>query len=494
MIRFYKCTAAFLLLFLFNNNVINAQLSETAIKDLRKSTVRVKSGSKISTGFLWKNNDWIITTLHSVEDSNNIQITFVDQVRKAKVVRVLKRYDLALLELDKPVKLPKFSSSVKKPKINTNLYVLGYNGKGNLSTVIDRSLRLGYNSSGKLKGLLSSGLRKDLAICKSPDPEIDILYFDGSLLPGFSGSPIVNNSGQLVGIADGGLEEGAQSISWGVGAKFLNDLSVSQEHFKNAYCASKSSSVKFAAENLQDDTIDYLAFNGYKFIKTKTRTIAEMYPTVDDPKGLDELITGFSMSNNLNYSDFSYDIYTDFKTGATFCVPKGTKLKVRNDLLVGHVPASNLAYLVWSKSSFSQVEHQNASLTFENKIIAYTNMDLTYEVDTDYSYSQPVFKRNGIIVNRLAYMGYYVDDYNDVYPQTYLYETHIANGNTYLGMAVINLNNTLETISLLTTCAFTGQCIGSSFYDDCNTSCINYISFSQLVLGVHMGGFSNVIH
>lgn len=485
-------------LFLFACFNLHAQLTESAIKDLRKSTVRVKSGSKVSTGFLWKNNDWVVTTLHSIEQSNNIQITLVDQVRNAHVVRVLKRYDLALLKLDSPVTLPIINNSNDKPIINSNLYVLGYNGKGNLSTIIDRSLRLGFNSSGKLKGLLSNELRISLSNCKSPDPEIDILYFDGSLLPGFSGSPIVNNAGHLVGIADGGLEEGAQSISWGIGAQFLNQLSASQEKFQNTYCASNSQSVKFASENIQDQNVEYITFNDYKFIKTKTRTINQMITTVDDPLGLNQLINGYSMTNNLNYLEFSYDIYTDFKSGATLCVPEGTKLKVHNGILVGQTLNSNFAYIAWpsrTPNAFASSEaHQKASITFENKVIEYSNMDLVYNLDPKFSYTSPVYKSNGTIVNRRAFRGYYQDQFGNYYPQTFIFETHIASGDTYLGMAVINLNSTQNMQNLLNKCAYSGQCYGKSIDADCQYICQNYKSFSQIVLGVHMGGFSNTIY
>ena len=106
-----------------------AQLTGNAIQELRKSTVRVQSGSKVSTGFLWKNNNWVVTTLHSIDQSNNIRVTLVDQVRTAKVEKVLKRYDLALLKLDQPVTLPVLDNSNANVAVNSQLYVLGYNGR-----------------------------------------------------------------------------------------------------------------------------------------------------------------------------------------------------------------------------------------------------------------------------------------------------------------------------------------------------------------------------
>ncbi len=472
-----------------------AQPSSSTVQTLRRSTVKVESGNKVSTGFLWHKANWVVTTLHSIENEDKITITLVDQVKSARVLKILKRFDLALLELESAVDLPVLRAADAIPGVNTNLYVLGYNGKGNLSNVIDRSLRLGYNSNGKLKGLLSNTLRTELNTCKSPDPEIDILYFDGSLLPGFSGAPIVDNSGILIGIADGGLENGAQSISWGIAASNLSNLSTSEDVFTTGLCSIQSEKVKFSSENLQDSDVDYISFDRYKFIKIKTRTIEEMKATVDDPLGLQQLINSFSLTNNVNYLSFTYDIYMDVATGATICVPEGTELVVENGLLVGGVPDGDVVYVARPSYVYGNEEDwtrfQNASVDFENRIIAYSNMNLQYWQDPEYSYTSPVFKPNGIVVNRKAFQGYGMDNFGNYYPQTYLYETHIGSKETYLGMAVVNLDSTNEMINLLTSCVFTGQCISDAGFGDCSLICEKYKQFSQLVLGVHMGGFSN---
>ncbi len=475
-----------------------AQPSGSTVHTLRRSTVKVESGNKVGTGFLWNKAHWVVTTLHSIENKDNITITLVDQVKSARVLKVLKRFDLALLELESEVDLPVLRTADAIPGVNSNLYVLGYNGKGNLSNIIDRSLRLGYNSNGKLKGLLSTSLRTELNTCKSPDPEIDILYFDGSLLPGFSGAPIVDSSGALVGIADGGLENGAQSISWGIAALNLSNLSTSDDVFTTGLCSVQAEKVKFSSENLQDSDVDYIPFESFKFIKIKTRTIEEMQATVDDPLGLQQLINSFSMTNNVDYLSFTYDIYMDVATGATICLPEGMELQIQNGLLVGRSPNSDLAYIAWpskvSGSTADWTRFQNPSVQFENSIISYSNMNLQYQQDYNYSYRTPISQPNGIMVNRKAFYGYGQDNFGNYGPRTYLFETHIGVQNTYLGMAVVNLNNTQAMINLLNTCVYSGQCIDPSGFEECSSICENYKQFSQLVLGVHMGGFSNIAY
>ena len=494
----HRLYAILLIGFLANASFCIAQPSGTTVQSLRKSTVKVESGNKVGTGFLWNKANWVVTTLHTLENEDKITVTLVDKVRSAKVIKVLKRFDLALLEMESAVDLPVLCEVETIPDVNSNLYVLGYNGKGNLSNIIDRSLRLGYNSDGKLKGLLSKTLQTELNTCKSPDPEIDILYFDGSLLPGFSGAPIVDNSGDLVGIADGGLENGAQSISWGISASNLLTLSNSQDVFTNALCSTQAERVKFSSENLQESDVDYIALDAFKFIKIKTRTIEEMQATVDDPLGLQQLINSFSLTNNVNYLTYTYDIYLDVATGATLCVPEGMELAMENGLLVGRSPNSALSYIAWpstlSGNAMDQSRFQNPSVQFENSIINYSQMYLQYQQDTNFSYRTPIQKPNGIMVNRKAFYGYGQDNYGNYGPVSYLFETHIGVQNTYLGMAVVNLNNTQEMINMLNTCVYSGECINASGFQDCDFICENYIAFSQLVLGVHMGGFSNIAY
>ena len=227
------------------------QPSNSTIDELRSAIVRVESGNKIGTGFLWSNNDWIVTTLHLIDDYSDIEVTLANDVKDAVVIKILKEHDLVLLKLSSPsTQLTVMSSVNFSPQLNSDLYTMGYNGNGNLNAIIDRTLRLGYNSSGRLEGLLPNAVKNALNSCRRPSPSIEILYLDGTLLPGFSGSPIIDNSGRLVGIADGGLESGASSISWGIKANKLTSLLGSSETFPHLLNCGGASNVTFSSENL----------------------------------------------------------------------------------------------------------------------------------------------------------------------------------------------------------------------------------------------------
>lgn len=495
----------YLLVFVFSITWINvdAQPSNSIINNLQTAVVRVQSGDRIGSGFLWKNEKWIVTTLHLIENRFDIEVTLSNDVKSAKVIKILKEQDLVLLELESASYNCHFLNDIEtNPNLNSNLYTMGYNGNGNINAIIDRTLRLGFNSKGTLSGLLPKKIKDALSLCKRPDPSIEILYLEGTLLPGFSGAPIINNYGELVGIADGGLEEGASSISWGIKAIRLNNLINSHESFPNFTSCGQGGSVSFSSENiLEDKNIDYLYFKKFKFIKTKVRSVQEMISTIDDPAGLYQIINGYSMNNNVDFMSFRYDIYEDIISGITFCVPEGTLLNVQNDLIVGNF--ENADFKIVINPEYIQILNPNPLLryattasVFQQKIVAIDGGILQYQKDFNLSYRNgPILRYDGIKVNREAYRGFLVTTNNFGQlvntPKTYSFQTHIGRGNYYMGAAALNMSSTIEDSNNLSFCLQNGQCNGQFKSAGCEKVCGDYRLFSQLVIGVHMGGFSN---
>ncbi|MDN3666923.1 serine protease [Algibacter miyuki] len=494
----------FIHLLLFSSFYLKAQPSTSTIENLKSAIVRVQSGDKIGTGFLWRKNNWVVTTLHLIDNHNQIEITLANDVKSAKVIKVLKEHDLVLLELESASSQLTIISNINNSLgLNSSLYTMGYNGKGNLNTIIDRTLRLGYSSNGRLEGLLPKTVKDALNSCKRPNPSIEILYLDGTLLPGFSGAPIIDLNGNLVGIADGGLEEGANSISWGIKANKLNNLHISSEGFPHILnCGGVVSKVSFASESiLEESHVDFIEYKEFKFIKTKVRTIQEMMSTIDDPLGLRQLINGYSMYNNTNYLQFKYDIYEDLFSGMTFCVPKGTKLDVNNDLIVGRFGNADFQLVIYpdhieNLNPNPSLRYASSANNFQQKIVSIDGGNLTYQKDFNWSYSNgPIIRYDGVKVNREAYRGYEIEvntfEQKNYIPRTYSFQTHIGRGNYYMGAAALNMSSTVENTNNLSNCMSNGQCQSQNISSACEKSCSEYRLFSQLVLGVHMGGFSN---
>src|SRR5690554_2923445 len=115
---------------------VQAQPSSSTIGRLKDAIVRVQSGNNIGTGFLWGNNKWVVTTLHLIDDHLKIEITLANDVKNAKVIKVLKEHDLVLLELESASSQLTIISKINNdPGLNSSLYTMGYNGRGNLNTI-----------------------------------------------------------------------------------------------------------------------------------------------------------------------------------------------------------------------------------------------------------------------------------------------------------------------------------------------------------------------
>lgn len=488
--------------------------ADPAIKDIESAIVQVECGSKVGTGFLYRDREHVVTTLHLIENVNEIKLLLFNDIRKGTVVRVLKRYDLVLVKLDRPAdESCKVISEINKtPVSNSTLYTLGFNGGGNVNNLIDRSLRLGFTSDKRLSGLLPESIRKTFSRCKSPDPNIEIVYFEGTLLPGFSGAPIIDNNGRLVAVADGGLDRGASSISWGIGVDRISDLLASTEPVTHQVCGSEAG-VTFSADRvLTKENTEVLEINGFTLVKTKTRSVEEMMATVDDPVSLRELANQtVGAIGKLGYMILEYDIYEDLESGAVICVPEGAVLQNKGGYMYADFPNYKMGFLVeitrvpnpemiiWNRFN-------DAANTFQGRIVErdqnrhfsqfpYDSRTYLYEPDPSMSYLEPQLRNHELIVNRVGYFGYltHVDGYgNAIDPEgvSYSFQTLFGKGDVFLGAAALNDDSRVEYAQEVENCIVSGACetIASS---DCSYTCYKVRTWLSLVLGTYMNGFSN---
>ena len=304
--------------------------------DLEKSLVRItikEGGETVSaaTGFVWQKPNQVVTSLHLMRSGSGAKIIVEHKKMKrdARVKQVLPGADLVLLEVtEKPLPdwVPITSFEPNPPKFAAEMSALGYNAGAPGTTT--RQLKKGYGNPEILKSILPPKDRADLEIAKIPDINMPIYYLEGSLLPGFSGAPVVDSRGRLVGVGNGGLENGASNVSWIIPATYLNALTASKQKSLPAQIAKANQS--FSADLRSVKKYAEVEFNGYVFVKTKTRTFAQMLETTNDPEGLLDTASAFDQFV-IDFKSFEYDIYEDLNFGLIIALPAGVELIVDRD-------------------------------------------------------------------------------------------------------------------------------------------------------------------
>ena len=174
----------------------NTETESLSLDELKKSVFEIKGQSetteKFGTGFAISGKH-IITCAHVIYDGEKSDGTFryLDSnlfvgkdknfSTNAEVVKISKSFDLAVIKVNRKAPLSPLKLDKKKPYEGTSIYAVG-NGKGNGISV--------------LRGVVSDRRRnvngRDLILISAP------------VISGYSGGPVFNNYGLVVGVITGG--------------------------------------------------------------------------------------------------------------------------------------------------------------------------------------------------------------------------------------------------------------------------------------------------
>lgn len=408
--------------------------SQAQVKnEIEKTIVRVKSGNKWSTGFFWKQGDFVITNLHAMSNNEaEIMLPKNETWYNAKVIKVHKNADLVLLKVEDYQSPYYIKENVNKhPLLDESVFTIGYYG-GN-EKYQDKNFTIGLIQGGNnLKNLLPKALEDEIKNIGTPALNSEVFHLQGSLVRGFSGAPIVNYDGKLIGIADGGLENGATDVSWCISSKYLSELLYSTEQLP--FYNSENSKLLLTSKSVSSTTI--ISANGYEFLKLKTRTFEELNQTADystyPELGIYQIMMVFELLG-INYSQFKYDVYVEQITGATVVVPHGMILKEQGGVFIAESENSQNQIVIEVRKTHD-IQYQ--TLLFEEQIKRRTNI-FTWQLDPDLSFIEPFVRPDGVVINRKTF-------FNE-YPSSYLFEVLAAKGNTFLGMySFLENNNQFE--------------------------------------------------
>ena len=173
--------------------------------DLYSSVViQIATPYSTGTGFLLKDYNLIVTNEHVVRDNSEVIIksTHLDR-QLAKVLFIDESYDLAFLEIA-PEKTKDFP--LVKLAIDTEI------SQGDRILAVGHPFGLKYSAT---QGIISNMLHER--------GDINYIQHDAALNPGNSGGPLVNLSGEIVGVNTFIIEDG-DNIGFSLPVNYLYEV------------------------------------------------------------------------------------------------------------------------------------------------------------------------------------------------------------------------------------------------------------------------------
>lgn len=451
--------------------------SDPVLERASQSLVKIETATSAASGFIWRESSLAVTSLHVVDGHEQISATYVNADGKivgtspAVVEKVFQDADLVLLRLKTPLNRSPLVENPVMPKVKQSLDALGFplNIAGYSNTEV--KIRFGGN---QLRSILPPKvLRK---ITNYPDTSLEILNLEGNLVPGLSGAPIIDDDGKVVGIVDGGLENGAIGICWGIPASHLNLLAQSSSRqLPGAAGLSELFSADLQAEVEQARTI-----GNVRLTKLRSRSFQQLAETADDQLGLVQLATGF-MAYNFNPYLFQYDIYQDMDSGATVVVPEGAELSDEAGFTMAGVGDPRMEMKFRIEPAKGMYDAQSKAVQFEQEMTEIKN-NIQVVPDPSWSYLQPI-QRFGVVINRKALFRNIVDGFQ-WRPDKYYFETLASNGMSLLAVAAVNNDNSPQMLQMESVCSQ-----NMFFGPECRDVLESRRVWAQMVLGVQLASF-----
>ncbi|KAJ7970842.1 Protease Do-like chloroplastic-like [Quillaja saponaria] len=163
-------------------NITNLAVKQDAFT---LDVLEVPQGS--GSGSVWDKEGHIVTNYHVIRGASDLRVTFADQTTyDAKVVGFDQDKDVAVLRIDAPKdKLRPIPVGVSADLlVGQKVYAIG-NPFG-----LDHTLTTG----------VISGLRREISSAATGRPIQDVIQTDAAINPGNSGGPLLDSSGNLIGI------------------------------------------------------------------------------------------------------------------------------------------------------------------------------------------------------------------------------------------------------------------------------------------------------
>ena len=293
-----------------NNYVVSGFSTDLTkvVDSVKSSVVTVNADGTISSGFVYKQDEnkvYVITSYHGIENAISIHVTFDNAyVTTAKVVHNDIFSDIAILEIETSYEI--------KPMIL---------GDSSICTTGEFVISIGTPTSIDYAGTVELGLISNELISIENEITVndkkysyfeDLIQISSNLKPGYSGAPIINMKGEVIGMClmndDSGnnfvlpineirtlcdryfVSDSAHKVQLGIKGIYVNKL----ENYEKSYL------------NLSLETI-----NGLYVLKVKENSISN----IAGVKAGDVIksINGKDIANTNDYLNAVYTNETSFE-------------------------------------------------------------------------------------------------------------------------------------------------------------------------------------
>jgi S1-C subfamily serine protease len=303
-------------------------------------------GDRAGSGFVLGSDGSIVTDLHVVAGCGTIQAKYqgIDQL-PAKIVRVLKLRDLALLKVDHPPAVPGLMLSGGVPQVKEELDVIGFPLGLPAYDNTPLHVTLATQTTPELRAALRQQELDQLKSVGFPDLDTQVIRVDGNLLPGHSGAPLIDFKGQVAGVGSGGLEHGTVGIGWAIRAQYVADLLNSKD--TAAVAAGGVSSVSFAAALPHRDKVDSTVKCGeLSLVRRQVKPAGKLIASADDPVKLRRLVQDLTSLKVEALEHEPFAIWTEPKSGAGIAIPAGSRIEPGSENCVVHTSVPTIDYII----------------------------------------------------------------------------------------------------------------------------------------------------
>ncbi|HEX3774903.1 MAG TPA: trypsin-like peptidase domain-containing protein [Polyangiaceae bacterium] len=164
--------------------------------------VSVRAGDAMGTGFVVRADGWVATNFHVVRGASEISVVFANH-KEFPVVEIMnanRTHDLVILRIDA-----------------TALPVLAV-GDSDAVRPGDAVLAIGHPLG--LEDTVSNGL---VSAVRHVHDNLDVLQVSAPIAPGSSGGPLLNDRGEVIGVATAFLT-GGQNLNFGLPSKYVKEM------------------------------------------------------------------------------------------------------------------------------------------------------------------------------------------------------------------------------------------------------------------------------